>query len=30
LPIPPEAELESYKEPYNWAPFVLVAGMPQD
>jgi CHAT domain-containing protein/tetratricopeptide (TPR) repeat protein len=30
ISIPPEAELESYKEPYNWAPFVLVAGMPRD
>jgi CHAT domain-containing protein/tetratricopeptide (TPR) repeat protein len=30
LSIPPESELESYEKPYNWAPFVLVAGMPRD
>jgi CHAT domain-containing protein len=30
ISVPQEAELESYKEPYNWAPFVLVTGIPRD
>lgn len=30
ISVPQEAELESYKKPYNWAPFVLVTGIPRD
>jgi CHAT domain-containing protein len=30
IAVPPDAEIESFRKPYNWAPFVLAVGIPHE